>query len=71
MKAKIEVFIANAKDIVTQWSLKNDDTLYCPIKDLISLPDMTKGYQWLQEQHAANSIIKIITRYGGLVNENR
>ena len=63
LKAKIEVFIPNAMDIVTQWSLKNDDRLYCPIKDLISLPDMTKGYQGLQEQHPANSIVKIRTRY--------
>ena len=49
LKAKLGNFIPNAMSIVAQWSLKEDDRLYCPKKNLLSLEDMTKGWQWLQE----------------------
>ena len=58
-KQKLGDFLATAIRIVDQFSFKDDSRLYCKLKDLIKLEDLTRGYQWLQIHHSPTSIVKI------------
>ena len=52
-------FFKNAEDIVYGMSIKEDERLFCHQNELISKPEITAGWQWLQSNQKKSDIVEI------------
>ena len=52
-------FFKNAEDIVYGMSIKEDERLFCHQNELISKPEITTGWQWLQSNQKKSDIVEI------------